>query len=99
VRTAMLSRLADELLANSIFSQVLRAAVRTAIETKGMFDRNVEAALALVNLPSRGELLRLQTKLEVIHGSLVNLNIKMDRLLAAQGGGDPGARSVRRGTD
>jgi hypothetical protein len=95
----MLSRLADDLLANSILSQVVRVAVRTAFETKAMLDRNVEAALALLNLPSRGELLRLQTKLEVIHGSLVNLNIKMDRLLAAQGDDDAGVRRARRGSD
>jgi hypothetical protein len=92
----MLSRLADELLASSIFSQVLRTALRTAMEAKGLFDRNVDVALTLLNLPSRGELVRLQTKLEVIHGSLVNLNIKMDRLLAARGGDADGDDPTRR---
>jgi len=95
----MLSRLAAELFTDSILARVLRQALRTAIEAKTVFDRNVETALALLNLPSRGELLRLQTKLEVIQGSLVNLNIKMDRLLAAQVGDDPVARSVHRGAD
>jgi hypothetical protein len=93
----MLSRLADELLANSMLSQVLRTAVRVAVEAKGVLDRNVEAALVLLNLPSRGELVRLQTKLEVIHGSLVKLNIKMDRLLAARDGDEPIVRRVPRG--
>jgi hypothetical protein len=92
----MLSRLADELLASSIFSQVLRTALRTAMVAKGLFDRNVDVALTLLNLPSRGELVRLQTKLEVIHGSLVNLNIKMDRLLAARAGDADGDDPTRR---
>jgi hypothetical protein len=92
----MLSRLADELLANSILSQVLRAAVRAAVEAKGVIDRKVVSALVLLTLPSRGELVSLQTKLELIHGSLVNLNIKMDRLLAARAGDEPTVRSVPR---
>ena len=35
-----------------------------------------------MNLPSRADLARIATKLEAVQGSLVNLNLKVDRLLA-----------------
>jgi hypothetical protein len=47
-------------------------------------DRNMQALLGLFNMPSRADLSRVVTKLEAIQGSLVNLNLKMDRLLATQ---------------
>jgi hypothetical protein len=40
--------------------------------------------LGLLNLPSRADFGKLLTKLDVIQGSLVNLTIKVDRLLAAE---------------
>lgn len=40
--------------------------------------------LGLLNVPSRADFAKLLTKLEVIQGTLVNLNIKVDRLLAAE---------------
>jgi len=56
--------------------------VQKAIETKGRMDRNMQLLLGLLNLPSRADLNRLLTKLEAIQGSLVNLNLKVDRLVA-----------------
>ncbi|HEV7731811.1 MAG TPA: hypothetical protein VGR62_06600 [Candidatus Binatia bacterium] len=40
--------------------------------------------LGLLNVPSRADFAKLLTKLEVIQGTLVNLNIKVDRLMAAE---------------
>jgi hypothetical protein len=56
--------------------------MRKGMETKGKIDRNVQTMLQLLNLPTRADLARLQTKLDVIQGSLVNLSLKVDRLLA-----------------
>jgi len=78
----LLSRLAEELLANETLSQALGAAMRKGLETKGRIDRNVQTVLQLLNLPTRADLTRLHTKLDVIQGSLVNLSLKVDRLLA-----------------
>lgn len=78
----LLSRLAEELLANETVSQAFAVAMRKGIETKGRIDRNVQTMLQMLNLPTRADLARLQTKLEVIQGSLVNLSLKVDRLLA-----------------
>ena len=53
----------------------------------------MQTLLGLLNLPSHADLARIVTKLEVIQGSLVNLNLKVDRLLA---GDRPRSRRRRR---
>jgi len=55
-----------------------------AIKTKGRVDKNVEQVLHALNLPSRADYDKLLRKMEHLQGSLVNLNIKLDRALAAQ---------------
>jgi hypothetical protein len=52
-------------------------------KTKGRMDKNVEILLHFLNLPSRADYNKLLGKLEHLQGSLVNLNMKLDRLLAA----------------
>lgn len=89
----MLTRLADEILAHPLFGQALAAGIQKAVETKGRVDRNVETVLGLLNLPSRGDLQRLQTKLDVLQGTLTNLSMKVDRLLDAQRGDAPDRRA------
>jgi hypothetical protein len=55
-----------------------------AAKTKGRMDKNAEVLLHLLNLPSRADYHKLLVKLEHLQGSLVNLSMKLDRLLAAQ---------------
>jgi hypothetical protein len=57
---------------------------REAVKTKGRVDKNVEQLLHALNLPSRADYDKLLRKMEHLQGSLVNLNIKLDRALAAQ---------------
>jgi hypothetical protein len=52
------------------------------MQTKGQVDRNIERFLGALNLPSRADYAKLVSKIEAMQGSLVNLNIKLDRLLA-----------------
>lgn len=58
--------------------------IEQAARTKGRMDKNVEAFLHLLNLPSRADYNRLLLKIEHLQGSLVNVSMKLDRLLAAQ---------------
>jgi len=88
-----LGRFAEDLLSTPHVAEAFSAALRRAFETKGRVDRNVQTVLGLLNLPSRADLTRLLNKLEAIQGSLVNLNLKVDRLLAT---GSPGRRSPRK---
>ena len=58
--------------------------VEQAARTKGRVDKNVELLLHLLNLPSRADYNKLLLKVEHLQGSLVNLSMKLDRLLATQ---------------
>ena len=58
--------------------------IEQAARTKGRMDKNVEAFLHLLNLPSRADYNKLLLKIEHLQGSLVNVSMKLDRLLAAQ---------------
>ena len=79
-----LGRFAEELLSNPRVADAFSAALQRAFETKGRVDRNMQMILTLLNLPSRADLNRLVSKLEAIQGSLVNLNLKVDRLMSTR---------------
>jgi hypothetical protein len=79
-----LSQLAADILANPRVAEAFSRGIQRAFETKGRVDRNLQAVLSALNVPSRADYVRLQSKLEAIQGSLVNLNLKLDRLLADQ---------------
>lgn len=78
------SRFAKEALAHPAFAAALEKAVRNATVTKGKIDRNMDTVLGVLNLPSKADYTKLLAKIETVQGSLVNLNIKFDRLLAAK---------------
>ncbi|MBI1817730.1 MAG: hypothetical protein HYR72_22360 [Deltaproteobacteria bacterium] len=73
----------EELFRNRAVSDGVAKTIRRAAQTKGQIDRNMQTFLALLNLPSRADYGKLLTKIEMLQGSLVNLNMKLDRLLAA----------------
>jgi histidyl-tRNA synthetase len=81
---ATLNQVVEELLKRPAVTEQISKFVQRAAKTKGQVDKNVEALLHLLNLPSRSDLEKLRTKLDVLQGTLVNLNMKLDRLLAAQ---------------
>ena len=58
--------------------------VQRAAKTKGRVDKNLEIMLHLLNVPSRADYHKLLVKMEHLQGSLVNLSMKVDRLLATQ---------------
>ncbi len=69
------------MLANPRVAEAFSWGWQRVFETKGRVDRNMQMLLGLFNLPSRTDVNRLLTKIEAIQGSLVNLNLKVDRLL------------------
>jgi hypothetical protein len=77
-----LLQFAEELLANPKMAEAFSSALQRAAKTKGQVDRNMQMVLGLLNLPSKADYNRLLSKIEALQGSLVNLNIKVDRLLA-----------------
>ena len=79
---ARLVQFAEELLANPKMADAFSTALHRAARTKGQVDRNMQMLLGLLNMPSKADYNRLLSKIEALQGSLVNLNIKVDRLLA-----------------
>jgi hypothetical protein len=77
-----LARLAQELLSNPRVAEAFTTALQKGFAAKTQMDRNMQTVLGLLNVPSRHDFNKLLTKLEAIQGSLVNLNLKVDRLIA-----------------
>jgi galactokinase/mevalonate kinase-like predicted kinase len=78
------NRFLSELLSNPTVADVAKKALKNAAATKGKIDRGVDSFLFLFNLPSKDDYNKLLAKLETVQGSLVNVNMKLDRLLAEQ---------------
>ena len=79
-----LVQFAEELLANPRMAEAFSGALQRAARTKGQVDRNMQMLLGLLNVPSKADYNRLLSKIESLQGSLVNLNIKLDRMMAAR---------------
>ncbi|HEY8514209.1 MAG TPA: hypothetical protein VIS07_01695 [Candidatus Binatia bacterium] len=77
-----LGQFAEEILQNPHVTDALAAALRRAARTKGQVDKNMQLLLSALNLPTKNDLTKLTSKIEALQGSLVNINIKLDRLLA-----------------
>jgi hypothetical protein len=96
-----LGQFADEILSSQHVTEALASALRRAAQTKGTVDRNLQLVLSALNLPTKNDYNRLVTKIEALQGSLVNLNIKLDRMMAAQSQPPkrpPAKRAARGGT-
>ena len=79
-----LGQVLDEVVRRPGVSDGIARVAKRAVRTKGQVDKNVETLLHLLNLPSRADYHKLLVKIEHLQGSLVNLNMKLDRLMAAQ---------------
>jgi len=78
------NRVLEDLMSSPRFTDILGKTLQQAFATKGTVDRNMQTILSLLNLPSKADYKKLSTKVEALQGSLVNLNIKLDRILAQQ---------------
>ena len=89
-----ISSFLNELMANDVWRRRLGRAGERFVANKQSFDRNVETILDFVNIPSKRDVRELKTRLDHLNGQLVNLNIKLDRMLAASA---PGAAESKTG--
>jgi hypothetical protein len=78
------NRFLTEVLSHPTVASVAKKALKNAASTKGKIDRSVDSFLLLFNIPSKDDYNKLLAKLETVQGSLVNVNMKLDRLLAEQ---------------
>ncbi len=81
---ARLLQFAEEMLSNPKMTEAISTGLHRAARTKGQVDRNVQALLALLGVPTKADYNKLLSKVEALQGSMVNLNIKLDRLMASR---------------
>ena len=74
----------EELGRNPSVRDQLGKTLERAVDAKRRVDRTTQTVLSALNVPSRADYNRLLAKIESLQGSLVNLSMKMDRLLAHQ---------------
>ena len=84
-----------ELMANERMRKGLGRAGERLMANKHVFDRNVETVLDFVNIPSKRDIRELKSRLDTLSSQLVNLSMKIDRMLAADD--TPAPRHVRAG--
>lgn len=89
------SQVAGEVLQNPRVTEAFAGALRRAAETKGQVDKNLERLMAALNVVSRSDHEKLVSKVEALQGSLVNINIKLDRILATQKAAEDGAKKKK----
>jgi polyhydroxyalkanoate synthesis regulator phasin len=71
----------NEVMANDNLRRRLGRAGERLLANKGTFDRNVETLLDFVNIPSKRDVRELKARLDHLNGQLVNLSMKIDRML------------------
>ena len=72
----------SEVMANDGLRRTLGRAGESFFSNKQSFDRNIETILDFVNIPSKRDVRELKARLDHLNGQLVNLSIKIDRMLA-----------------
>jgi len=90
----------NELMANEAWRHRLGRAGERFLANKKTFDHNVESILDFVNIPSKRDVRELKARLDYLNTQVVNLSMKVDRLLAesqqAAAAGKPHQSSSRR---
>jgi polyhydroxyalkanoate synthesis regulator phasin len=72
----------NEVMTNQRLRRGLGRAGEQFMHNKASFDRNVETVLDFVNIPSKKDVRELKARLDHLSSQLLNLSIKLDRVLA-----------------
>src|SRR5579862_982378 len=75
----------NEVMSNDRLRSRFGQAGERFMENKQNFDRNVETVLDFVNIPTKKDVRDLKQRLDHLSSQLLNLNIKLDRILADDG--------------
>ena len=77
-----LSSFFSEVMGNDRLRSGFGRAGQRLMENKQTFDRNVETVLDFVNIPTKKDVRDLKQRLDHLSSQLLNLNVKLDRILA-----------------
>jgi polyhydroxyalkanoate synthesis regulator phasin len=72
----------SEVMANDRLRRGFGRAGERFLANKQNFNRNVETVLDFVNIPSKRDVRELKERLDHLNGQLVNLSMKVDRMMA-----------------
>ena len=72
----------NEVMSNDTLRRSLGRAGERFLDNKGRFDRSVETLLDFVNIPSKRDIRELKSRLDHLNGQLLNLNLKLDRVVS-----------------
>ncbi len=90
---AQVGKLVQQLASNEKFVATVQKIVAQSFKVKGTLDRNLQAALSAMNLPSSADVRALREKLEALESSIEKLSSKVDALAAGQAKAKPEARA------
>ncbi|GAC1342805.1 MAG: hypothetical protein NVS2B9_07400 [Myxococcales bacterium] len=75
-----MSKLAQDLLSNERLMGVVQKTVSAALEAKGLVERNVQTALSTMNIPTAGDVRKLEGKIEELEKVFETLTGKIGEL-------------------
>jgi len=75
-----MSKLASQLLSNERFMSALQKTVSAALDAKGTMEKGVQTALAAMNIPTAGDVKKLEGKIEELEKVFEGLSAKIAEL-------------------
>lgn len=75
-----MSKLASQLLSNEMFMGALQKAVTAAMEARGTVERAAQTALSAMNIPTAGDVKKLEGKIEELEKVFEGLSSKISEL-------------------
>ena len=82
-------KLAAQLLSNETFMAALQKTVNAAIEAKGIVERNLQTALSTLNVPTAGDVKKLEGKIEELERVFEGLSARIAELQKKNGHESP----------
>jgi polyhydroxyalkanoate synthesis regulator phasin len=79
-------KIAQQLLANEKFVQMVQTLVSRSLAAKGTMDSALRSALSAMNLPSTSDVEQLRSKVDDLERLLSSVESKVDTLLASRSG-------------
>jgi polyhydroxyalkanoate synthesis regulator phasin len=78
-------KIASQLLSNEAFMAALQKTVNAAIEAKGIAVRNVQLALSSLNVPTAGDVKKLEGKIEELERAFEGLSTRITEMAKKNG--------------
>lgn len=90
-----MSKLASDLLSNEKVMGAIQRTVSAALEAKGLAERSVRNALSSMNIPTAGDVKKLESKIEELEKVFDTLTEKVGALQKEKRGGEPAREEPR----